>query len=394
MAEDRFFDLIGVSGIAWLGVAFGYAAFDYLYNLVMCSLTGGYQYCSRLVRSLKRRIIASDYRYVIQSRHRLARSFARQYKHGAVARVHEFRSDPLSWSWPITVLALTTVLYGLTRSYIGNVVNDLAINNIYLLDYRPAVMVAANASIQYLMWIMAIGISISSFYRYYKARSVPTWFSRSNMYSMSRCLIFNTPLTYMTFQVIFLWLAFSVTLYNLLSDDWLVYEPLAPDMLYGLKPAYDAILILSVFIIVFSSFSIVILWRERRQKYSWNYQLILLGGILSVLLITGFLVYHFDQRLGNIKENALSTLFKQSPALGISNFVNTNLARESSLVRLQAYYIIMQLPGGFPIPSWFSYIFSIRAILLLYEAYALLSVESNKQSFAELAREIIGKLKE
>ncbi len=106
MHPDNFFDFFNV-GVPWLFLAIAYAAADYSFNLIMCRLFGGasnLKNCFQQVKLRKAMLTTNFWRSVKES-----------FIIGGRELTKEFKADKLSWSWPITVLAIPTVFFGLSR---------------------------------------------------------------------------------------------------------------------------------------------------------------------------------------------------------------------------------------------------------------------------------------
>ncbi len=311
---------------------------------------------------------------------------------GANALYSKFRNDPLSWIWPFTVLMIPVALYGITHLYIDEIIVELAKARIVLSDYYPFFLVRWNNIIQHLLWVLAGIISFLTIYRYHTQREGYTWFSTSLIFNSSRAIIFNLPLSYAFLSVIINWVLFSISLFMMLQDDVKKYTILYPDLMYGLKPAYEALLVLSSTILALSFLSVVVLYRERRQKYSKIYYLGLYGGILLVTLIIFSVIYQFDQRLGNIKENALYEIIS-TVDLTLGGAVNE--ASNGQIVNaLHFYQIVLQLPGNFPIPPWVTYIFGVRTIVIIFELLVAFSPDVEQKTISKVVKTLLSKLED
>ncbi len=312
------------------------------------------------------------------------------FLHGGQIRLQEFRKDALSWSWPITILAFPTILYGLSRSKMIESVETLRIAGIELTKYRPALISNNDHNIQYVIWVIAIVIGFSSYYRYINQRSIPTFFSRSKFFTFSRNIIFNIPITYITINIIVIWCDFSFAISSMFLDNTINYPIFYPDLMYGLKPLYNLVISFSFSILSLSFLPILIFSREREQKYRWMYLWLLYGGIGFVIILGVFIIFLFDNRLSIIKANALNNLF-----LIIGQFSILDSTKTSSMnleVVFQQFNIIKELPGGFPLPLWLSSLVGLRSVVFLYELLIFLSPKGLQKPILEFVKEKILKL--
>lgn len=374
MYSDFFYDYLNI-GVPWIAivVSFGYASFDYVYNLLMCSVLGG---------------TAQIVRYYKNSENRAKKLFAKDrfyeakknYKLGSQKLLKEFYSDKLSWSWPITSLALPILIYGLSRKIAIDGVLSLAKTGIIFDDYNA---LPDYDWMQFFFWGLSLFLSLRTFYRYQKERSKPTWFSRVWFFSFSRVILFNLPLSYMVLSTIYIWLQYSTSLFLILSSDQIQYTTFYPDLMYGLGKIYDTVITMGVSLITLSLLPALMLIRERGEKYNKMYYFLIYGGVIILFVLLSILVMKFDQRLGFIRESALNN---------IQSKIQTDIPSEIETISNIGYFsLISTLPGSFPVPSWFSFLLSARSIALFFEILRIISPSASESNLIKLLQKIFEK---
>lgn len=363
MYPDALYSIIGGRPILWIVVAGLYALFDYAFNLFMCMITGGIQ---NLQNKSKKNLTLSRYK---------------RFLSGGIRRVQEFRSDYLSWLWPITVLAIPLGLYGITRYLVEMNIKSLSSIGIEILSYW-----VFPTSIYVQVWIFFIItiVSLTTIYRYSRQRSKHTFFSKSTFYSTARVVLFNIPIGYAITNVALIIIGYSISLYRMLGDDLVVYDLFLADQMYGLRGAYDLILSFALISLLTSFLPTIILLREKKEKYSILYRLGIYLGIVVTFILIGILMHQFGRRLGNIQETALqSTDFLSRLESGDDIQV---------LTALSYYNVVANLPNNFPLPVWLSSFISIRTVILGYEILKLLALESKELSVADLLKSVMARL--
>src|SRR5512138_2709562 len=102
MHPDAFFDFFN-AGAPWLFLAVAYAAVDYSFNLIMCRLFGGTTNLKNCFQDdhLRKAILTAN----------LWRTVKESFVIGGRELTREFQADKLSWSWPLTVLAIPTLFF-------------------------------------------------------------------------------------------------------------------------------------------------------------------------------------------------------------------------------------------------------------------------------------------
>jgi hypothetical protein len=359
MNSDIFFEFFNVPGKLWIVLAIAYALIDILYNSSMCWLTGG-------LSNIQRKEIIRIFQIQKSLKDRFTKTLTYMnlhFKSGGLSRWEIFKKDPIAFSWPFTVLAIPTALYGITHSTIINSISELQKSGINLTDFRLMVIQISDSYMQYVIWFFAIVLSVPTLFRYRHKRSVSTFFSDSLLFNSSRIFLFNIPLAYMIFTMIFLWLDYYTAVFRMLSRRIGTINPLNQDLMYGLSSVYDTLIGMSFVLLVLSLLPSVILFRERKEKYSWQYKTGIYSGIVLVMLLIVIIFIQFDNRLEIIKTNALAELLKNFP-----NTMDMAQVDVSQLnVNLNYYLVLMNLPDNVPIPFWFEYMFGARLFLLLYE---------------------------
>lgn len=384
MYADAFYEFINLSGFQWIIAGIVFAIGDYLFNTVMCWLTGGFQGIdlSQTSTEIKQSGIRR-FKVVI-------RKLFIQFIEGGDQRILEFRQDKLSWSWPITVLAIPTIVYGMTRSVVSNTSEKLITLNLFDFNYRIWPFTLFDGWFQYILWLIAFIISMSTFYRYRRQRSTSIWFAKSFIFHLLRTLLFDFMLSYFILNTIVLWLDFSTALYRFLSDDAIIYPILHPDLMYGLKPVYEVVVRVSVILLVSSLLPTLMLIREKKEKYSWMYYPLFVGCLVVVIILGGILIYQFDQRLEANQVNALSEIYDgiNTALYKLPVTADTHL---QLIAEYQHFSLVSMLPNGFNFPTWFAYVFGARILIIFYEAY-LIMVPSDGSKASDLIRRILEKL--
>jgi len=292
----------------------------------------------------------------------------------------EFLSDKLSWVWPITILAVPTILFGFSIITIESTNTSLRKMTFNSFGYSNLFF---QENIQCFLWGIAFFLSAGTFYRYQRQRSKTTWFSKHWVFNLLRTMLFNFPLSYMILTTILVWIEFSLSLHQFLSDNNVYYSFLHPDMLYGLKTVYKTVLSMGGALTALSFLPTIMLIREKQEKYSKMYFFLVYSGIIALFIMFGLLVFRFDQRLGNIKESALNATQKQ---------MTTDKADgdfQKVITDLQYYQIASSLPSGFPIPPWANTLLSVRSIVLVFEIIKLSSREFTKEALIKFLQHLI-----
>lgn len=361
----------------WLVLGLAYALFDYIYNVVMCYLTGGLSSLQHTQGIGICRIFSKNY---AEKFHRIAQEFRK----GAQKKYKQFLQDPISISWPLTVLFIPTILYGITHQVITHTLSSSFDGGIDIIRYRTLLFSNNSTNLQYYVWGIIIFSTLPTFFRYRYGRNTKVFFSESIFFNFSRLLLFNIPIGYMVSSVVIMWIDFSIAIYKLLLDTKQEYVILHPDSMYGLKPIYDTVILMGFGLIIISLLPSVLLIREKGQNYRWMYYLGMYGGLLTVIVLVGILIYQFDLRLGVIKQSALAQVVPIDYCFDcLKNIDNIN-----TQLKFLYYELILTLPGSFPIPFWFEYVIGARSLFLVYELFIFTSPKSNR-SFRETMVEIL-----
>lgn len=371
MYPDLFYNSLNI-GLPWIGIAIVYAIFDYSYNLLMCSMVGGVIQIREYYKDLKTRKIKIFKRGFLNK-------ILENYKIGSHLLLQEFFADKLSWSWPITTLAIPTAIYGISRGLTTSGILSLTKNGINFHDY---IMLPNNNQVQIFFWAFAVILGLRTFYRYQKERSGHTWFSKVWLFSFSRMFLFGFPLSYMILNIIYIWAQYSVSLFQIFSNDHIQYLIFHPDHMYGLGEVYKTVITMSVFLIVLSFLPSLMLIREKEQRYNKMYYFLIYSGIITLFLLLSLLIIKFDQRLGSIQSDALGKIQIQiDPSLRPNIGTLTNLAYFS---------LISTLPRGFPIPAWVSFLLSVRSLALFFEIVKIIFPSSYESNVVKLLQKILG----
>jgi hypothetical protein len=301
---------------------------------------------------------------------------------GAKLRIASFTSDKVALVWPITVLAFPVAMYGLSRSYIGDVVLSLARIGVDINKYRPELFRNFDDSIQVAIWILVFINAIFSFIRY-QQRKTTTYFSSSPVFHISRLILFDLPLSYAVINTLLNWVDISIAVDGLLLDPSIKYPLIHQDLMYGLRETHDLILGYCFVLVILSLLPLVILYRERHERHGWIYRPLTYTGLLLAVLWGVLLVIHFGVRLEAINMGAI----KQLDWNGIGTLTTDNIAP------LQAYDVLKGLPRAFQFPIWIGYIFGARGLLIIYELYLLFNTQTEKQTCRSLIVNILERLK-
>jgi len=368
MYPDIIFNFIQTSPSGWAGIGLLFAIFDYIFNIVMCFFVGGIQ---NIRKSNKKS------------------SFKQRQKNfvlGGREWIKEFQSDSLSWFWPLTILGLPIALYGITRIVVSEALTSLSEISTTVTHYYvfPSV-----EYIQFFPWLISILVSLTTIYRYRKQRSKPTFFSKSQFFTVIRVILFNIPIGFAIVSVILFLISFSTSLYGFLLDPGITYNTFNPDQLYGLKKAYDTVVFMGVILIIISFLPTVMLIRESKEKYNSLYKLGTYVGILSSFIIFSILIFQFNFRIGEIKDAAYHvSLLSSINSYSLNQNGNGNL-----LTALLYFNTLKDLPGSFPVPLWLGSIVSIRTIILGYELSIIVTSKDENKPISEKVKTIIAKLK-
>jgi len=127
MYPDSLYAFIGIKGTGWILIAAAYVVFDYLLNALMCFLTGGVQKV--------RELYPMQMKKGTKTLH-ISRGLLKEFAAGGTEKITEFRTDQLSWLWPITILAIPLALVGITREVKGSAINSLNSIGVSFENYR------------------------------------------------------------------------------------------------------------------------------------------------------------------------------------------------------------------------------------------------------------------
>ncbi|RMH35305.1 MAG: hypothetical protein D6694_14785 [Gammaproteobacteria bacterium] len=372
MFDDMFFQWINSLNVPWFGIVVIYALSDYLFNIVMCPLMGGFANVE--IFSLRKR------RFLRLKQVSLA---FHQFTLGARERLREFFQDRLSWLWPMTVLAPSTAVYLISKQKINLAVKLLHQSGLQISDYRMAVFAVMGTSVQHVVWGVAFVLAVGTFIRY-RRRSETTWFSKSITYHFLRTMLFDFVISYVVLSSALQWIDFATALFRMLKDDSIVYPVFHSDLLYGLKPAFDATMFLTVLFLIVSLTPTTMLLREKDEKYSWMYYWLVYGCIVIVAITGGILLVQFNQRLEAIQKSNLQTVIQNFHLDNIDGNHGTGL-----IIGLEYYRTILNLPSSLPIPQWIKFLFSGRVLILALEIYENLAKAKDGLSLANSVPKIL-----
>jgi hypothetical protein len=383
MFSDFINDSFSISFFGWIVIAVFLAFFFYGFNSFMCWFFGGVD-SVRHPEGAKSESSAGERKIKV----RLSR-FINTFLEGGSIRWREFRDDRLSWLWPITVLALPVIFYGFSHLKVDSVLSDLNSAGINLSQYSFSNPGSWNRNIKYFVLVFSILVNIPTFLRYQFLRSEKIWFAKSSVHNLTQTLLFNIPLSYIICMLIFIWADFFIALYRLLGDDQVKYQLMHPDLMYGLKSVYDTTIVICLLLLVFSFLPLIIILREKGEKYNQQYRLGVYGGVIVVILLATAIIYQFDQRLDIIQGVGLAKILQNYPSLHIIG--NTGNSADT-WVGLQYYSIVMQLPAHFPIPAWLGYLISFRVVVLGFELIQLSKTGTDRKPVSEVILDLIKKL--
>ncbi len=359
MYPDFLHNLILTLDTSWIVIAIGYAIFDYIFNIVVCSIIGGTTNISKFAKGKSKLLTTRKF----------IKEALNKYKIGSRKQIKEFQMDKLSWLWPLTSVFIPVYIYGTTKELTLLGITSLTNSGVNAGDY---LLLPSENWIQISLWIVAILLSIRSFYRYQKERSKPTWFSRVWVFSFSRLVLFNTPLSYMILSIIYTWVQYSTFLFNVLASDHIQYTILHPDLMYGLGKVYNTVIIMGTSLIVLSLMPAFMFIREKKEKYNQMYLVLMYSGVITLFFMLGILVSRFDERLSNIQQGALSNFQSELSSNSISEI--------KKVADIQYFSLVSNLPGGFPIPSWLGFLLSARFTVFFFEAIKFIAPSIIKKS--------------
>ena len=368
MYPDIVFKFIQTTPAGWIGIGFLFAMFDYTFNIIMCFIIGGIQNIRKNTKknSLKQR--------------------QKTFVLGGREWIKEFRSDSLSWFWPLTILGMPIALYGITRIVVGEALTSLSDISTTVTHYY---LFSSAEYFQFLPWLISVLVSLTTIYRYRKQRSKPTFFSKSQFFTVIRVILFNIPIGFAVISIILFLISFSISLYRFLLDPEIIYNTFNPDQLYGLKKAYDTAVFMGVILIIISFLPTVMLIRESKEKYNSLYKLGTYIGILSSFIIFSILIFQFNFRIGEIKDAAYHVSLLSS----INSYSLNQNGRVDLFAALLYFNTVKDLPGSFPVPLWLGSIASIRTIILGYELSIIITSKDENKSVSDKVKAIIAKLK-
>lgn len=385
---DSFYSFVdNVLSGSWLIPAIIYASSFLFFNSIMCWVCGGTDAAIGFLLgpTAKVKDVLKNWRKLVINK----RETSLHFLEGGKIRWQEMRNDRPTWIWPLLVIFPIVLIYGYGRQHLDETINQMASNNLDIRLYQPSEYNRLYQSIQYIVWLTCLGIVIWTLYRYRYKRSAPTWFSRSIVHHLSQSLIFDLFIFYMVTMTMFAWLSYSIALFRLLRDDSIAYSILSADQLYGLDPAYDTILGMSLVLIGVSLMPLLTYFRERNQSYKWVYFALVYGSLgISVVLLV-LLVYSFDQRLAAIKANELNIISSQLNDVHQWHNLSDGVLLSRINVGLEYYQVVSQTPGNFPIPSWLSILVIGRVLFFIYELVAVSSGGASESALSKTLRNLL-----
>ena len=362
MYNDFFYYITNKYLVDWFLFGFFLAVIDIVFNNIMCFFTGGLQG----IKNLKNILSKND----INSKTLLKKLKYSWFRLKGKNRVKEYWSDPIAVIYSFTILLLPTWFYGLSHKIINNKVHELNLAGIYLFKNRAPVFSLNQFRIQYFILAISIIIVVSTIFRY-QMRSKKTWFSESLGFHIFRSVTFDIFQSYIIINIIVMWFDFFLSFFRVLENENMKYQILFPDQFYGLKPAYDLLILVDVVLVILSLLPIIMLFREKQQKYSWIYYCLIYGGLLSILILNIILVNKFNYRIEMIQYNEYYKI-NDNIDLTFENILDSNNYNNVNPV-LQYILIINELPDSISFPQWFEYLLSLRLLLFLYELFILIN---------------------
>jgi len=375
MFRDPVFEFLKLNGMIWIGIAIAFGLFNILYDTLMSCLIVGIRAVIRDSRAVNRRNIT--FRRIAW----FVKQNALSFRSGAQEGLKDYRSDPLAFIWPFTVLAIPIAIYGITRSSVANTSDMLLSTGLALDPYRWQLFSFLDIRIAWIILGVAVISETSSFIRY-RQRSKPLWFAKYPLLQFSRILLFNLPIFYAAANIVLIWIDFTIGLSGSLLDNGIQYQVLHPDLMYGLRPVYNELLGISILLLFLSLLPTILLLREKKEKYSWIYYALLYGGVVILILLFGYLVYLLDQRLGMIQQVTLGE---------IGNQLHTVTDFDERGLLIDYYSLVSTLPNSFPIPFWFEYVAGARILLFVYELFVMFSPKADQLSVRDVLTNLLKK---
>lgn len=377
MHEDALFLAVGGTIATWALIAIGYALVNYAFDTIGCWLSGG-------VEALQSNVTRTNWRSWRLTF--FSQSAWQAFVSGGRSRWVEFRSDTLSWLWPITILAIPTFVYGLSHHMLSSRIADLERVNLSVADYRWPLFSNNSHGIQYFVLAVAIaGISISFWQYHHRPGEEPTWFAKSKPFHIGRVLFFDMVLAYMVLTTVVVWTDFMSATYRALGDDGIGYQIFASDLMYGLRPAYDMLIVFCTVLLLFSLLPLIMLVRERGKRFEKLYTILMYASVVAVVIVAAVFISRFHSRLGWIQATALEQLVNEY------GFHFRSLSSFELTPQVMHYYdIVSRLPGGIPVPRWLEFFITARVVVIPYEVYLLLTEENEPRTPREIFRRVLG----
>ena len=338
----------------WYLIPLLWALLDYIFNIVMCFITGGIQ---NLLIVRKRR----------------SKDFSRLFLQGARERLLEFRLDKLSWLWPLTILAFSIFFYYFSIQYLTRLYSEIGHKIAPLEIYTPKIVKEYRQSIQNFVILLSYIIALSTFFRYSKQRSDPTWFSRSKIFHLLRVLIFNANIAYSILWGFILWGVYFYSVYLLLVDEQITYNFIAPDLMYGLQPIYQSLIYYFFISLLLSFLPFIMVIREEGQKYEGVYYWLISTGLLIVLGSSIYLLIVLHLRIKSIFQDLLtllSSFYEIEPSAQFSQ----DYLRKSIILSA----LLKDVPRNLPLPQWIYYFAGVRSLILLYELLSFVETTNKR----------------
>lgn len=323
----------------------------------------------------------------------------------------KYTTDPTALIWPFTILAIPIALFGIVHFEITDSVNILHNNQLPIMSYRHPKLISWNNNLIYFIIVLGIVFSLWNFLRHEKilpmmekrrtkkevnvqepgyffppkdieaSEEKYNWLGLSTPHHFVHILLFNLPVNFAIVSIALIWLDYSSALSRLLNDDQIVYELLNPDMMYGLKTAYDNVVFVSAMLIILSFLPTVLLLKEKPSIFRTLMWLLIVLCVLISLVIAGFLILDFNNRLKTIHSSAMEEAM---------NYVQLNLSMPrripdtQTLIEIMQYFLLMEnLPSKFEIPAILSFSLIISILLKIFELVFIVSPETKKSELSE-----------
>ena len=349
----------------WLLFLIIYALSDYFVNIISSIIVGGLD-ALRYTRCKSATVKGKILYFCMEGCFRLLSYFR----------------DKVALLWPWAVLFTSFFVYYKSKVIIYNYSDKIAHVLVDFYSFRLLWLRNSDAYIEYVIAFFALGIAFSTFYRYQKQRQEQLWLNRGGFRTVHfvRVILFDFPIAFVVISTIFSWVDFWSALYAALYRSRIYYNIFHPDLMYGLRPVYQALLNFAIFLLIFSLLPLFMLLREKRQSYHKVYYVLFLLGIVSVYIVSQVMLIQLNRRVEEIYSQIITAVIQEQDSLSVPFYQ-----------RIETFGVISNLfLREVKLPNWLQIFFIFRIIIFALEVY---NAAQDARSFREILLFAIERIK-